>query len=203
MGTGGQWIKAETGKSLVLPFLPRVHHSPSVQSEVKVIEQQRLKVGLALFTSVSKDICGKKHFLCASQRISLCGNLVFCRRRALVLLRGSQCRPASSCIWLRGSVPPTPASGSNALETVPWQVGHLQDVITGTPNSPRFIFVKRARVDVPKQLLSHQQVRYKDNNAHKIPRKLLEDGLSERKQLRFIRWWDSLALAGRSPGAQA
>lgn len=78
------------------------------------------------------------------------------------------------------------------LEAMSWQLEHLQDVVTGTPNSPRFIFVKRARVDVPKQLPSHQQVRHKDHNAYKIPRELLEEWPSEKKQLRFIRRWKSV-----------
>lgn len=111
MGTGGQWIKAETGKSLALPFLPRVHHSPFCAKWSQGDRAVEAEGWAGFVYLVSKDICGKKHFLCASQRISLCGNLVFCRRRALVLLRGSQCRPAfqlhlaagqcasNTCIW--------------------------------------------------------------------------------------------------------
>lgn len=163
MGTGGQWIKAETGKSLALPFLPRVHHSPlwAKWSQGDRAAEAGGWVGFVYLWE--QGYLRQKHFLCAPWRISLCGNPTFGRRRALVLLRCSQCRPASQLHLAAGRC----ASNTCILEAMPWQLGHLQDVITGTPNSPRFIFVKRARVDVPKQLLSHQQVRYKDNNAYK------------------------------------
>ena len=71
---GRRGTKAETGKILSFSFpSPASIILPSEKEEVKVVEQQRLKAGFALFPSAGKGICRENISSPRPGRVSLCG----------------------------------------------------------------------------------------------------------------------------------
>lgn len=75
-GEGGQKPKQE--KSLAFSFpSPASIILPSEKEEVKVVEQQRLKVGFASFPSRGKGICRENISSPRRGRASLCGQSYF------------------------------------------------------------------------------------------------------------------------------
>lgn len=177
---GWQCIKAETRKILSSSFpSPASIILPFEKGKVKMIEQQRLKVGFALFIPESEDTCSENissaSLYLRAVLLSATGGRFF---SSAGLVAASSAQPPS-CKCLRWVMSPIPAAWKHCPNS--WGTWKTGSQACPTFNILSFFFLIEPGEMFKNNYSPIKQVGYEDNNLYKMPRELLEDCLSERK----------------------